>query len=278
MINLHMLSQIQSNSLSIQLSVCATVPRILTNFFRFTWRCCCARIKLSPFEWPNLVPRQCTGDCLWIHIPHWELCDPPLSSHQTFQHEIEFRQCAFCREPLSSKFACILRKFRSFGKWAWILWCLDVVATSTRRSKSEWTRELCAGTSNSFTRLFLWTRATTQEYLPTDRPHPSIWPFHLSTALGKSFTCPTQRTGVSVDTYVCLRPLDRLIIGQCRPRPWRWWTFQAFHIHDFFRMFLYQFLKKCWTHSQYSRILCSCRSPNSPRNPAQDGWRLHRRR
>ena len=40
-------------------------------------------------------------------------------------------------------------------------------------------------------------------------------------------------------------------------------------------MFLYQFLsKQCWAHSQYSRILRSCRSRNSSRNPAQDGWRL----
>ena len=38
----------------------------------------------------------------------------------------------------------------------------------------------------------------------------------------------------------CILPLDRLIIGHYRTRPWRWWIFQAFHIQNFFRMFRHQ--------------------------------------
>ena len=68
------------------------------------------------------------------------------------------------------------------------------------------------------------------------------WPVHLAVAPEISFAFSDTKNGISVGTYVCLRPLDRLIIGQHWFRPWWWWIFQAFHIHNFFRMFLHQLL------------------------------------
>ena len=58
-----------------------------------------------------------------------------------------------------------------------------------------------------------------------------IWSvFHLS----------NTKNGISVDTYFCLCPLEGLIIGWYRSRPRRWWTQQALHIQNFFRMFSHQ--------------------------------------
>ena len=51
-------------------------------------------------EWQDLVPRQRIGVCFEFHLPRWGLCDQPVSSHQTFLHEVELRQCDFCKEPL----------------------------------------------------------------------------------------------------------------------------------------------------------------------------------
>ena len=64
MIDLHRLSQMPSSCLFLQLSVCATGPRILTNVSP-------SHVKTSfCTELQDLVPRQRSGDCLLIHIPH----------------------------------------------------------------------------------------------------------------------------------------------------------------------------------------------------------------
>ena len=88
MINLHMLAQMLSSCLCIQFSVRATAPRILINFFPSHVRILFCTDKIESIEWQDL------------HSPHWELCDPPLSSHGTSLHEVKLRQCVFCKEPL----------------------------------------------------------------------------------------------------------------------------------------------------------------------------------
>ena len=40
--------------------------------------------KIESIEWQDVVTRQRTGDCLWIHPPHSGFCDLTLSSHQNF--------------------------------------------------------------------------------------------------------------------------------------------------------------------------------------------------
>ena len=105
MINLHMLSQIPSSCLCIQLSLLATVPRTLNIFF----------CLIESIEWQDLVPRQRTCDCLWSHLPHRGLCDPTLSSHQTFLRELELRQCVFCKRPLLFWFSSRRRNFGLSG-------------------------------------------------------------------------------------------------------------------------------------------------------------------
>ena len=98
MIKLHMLSQIPSSFLCLQLSVCAAAPRILTSFFLSHVKILFCTVEIESIEYQDLAPR----DCLWIRVPHWGPCDPPLSSHQTFRHEVELRQCVFCTGPLWS--------------------------------------------------------------------------------------------------------------------------------------------------------------------------------
>ena len=71
--------------------------------------------KIESVEWQDLVLRERTGDCLLIHIPHEGLCDQALSSHQTFLHEVELRQCVFCKEPLLFWFSSIRRNFGLSG-------------------------------------------------------------------------------------------------------------------------------------------------------------------
>ena len=70
MIKLHMLSQIPSSCLCVQLSVCATAPRILINLFPSHVKILFCTDKIESIEWQDLAPRQRTGDRLWIHIPH----------------------------------------------------------------------------------------------------------------------------------------------------------------------------------------------------------------
>ena len=53
---------------------------------------------------------------------------------------------------------------------------------------------------------------------------------------------PNTQKRINIDTYFCLRPLDRLIIGYYRSRPRKWWILHAFHIQNFFRMFHYKLL------------------------------------
>ena len=67
--------------------------------------------KIESIEWQDLELRQRTRDSSVIHLPRGGLCDPSLSSHQTFLLEVELRQCVFCKKPLSYWFASWLRNF-----------------------------------------------------------------------------------------------------------------------------------------------------------------------
>ena len=106
--NLHTLSQIPSSCLYTQLMVCATAPRIPKNFSPSHVKILFCTDKIESIEYQDLVPRQRTGDCLLIHIGR---CDPPSSSHQTFLHEVEFRQWVFCKDPVLFWFSSIRRNF-----------------------------------------------------------------------------------------------------------------------------------------------------------------------
>ena len=109
MLGLHMLSQIPMSCQCIQLLVCATAPRILTNLSPSHVKSSFYTDKTESIKWQDLVLRQHSGDCLLIYIPHRGLCDQPLLSHQTFLLEVELRQCVFCKEPLSFWFSSRLR-------------------------------------------------------------------------------------------------------------------------------------------------------------------------
>ena len=116
MISLHMLSQIPSSCLCIQLSVCATSPRILTSFFQSHAGIMFCTDKIESTEWQDLVPRRRTGDCLWIHIRHRGLCDLPSSKSPNFSARggaspVRLLQLAFVILVLKQT-----SQFRSFGK------------------------------------------------------------------------------------------------------------------------------------------------------------------
>ena len=54
-------------------------------------------------------------------------------------------------------------------------------------------------------------------------------------------------------TYLCLRPLDRLIVGQYRPRHGRWWIFQDFTFEFFSSSFI-----NFWAMLNTFSILSNC--------------------
>ena len=70
--------------------------------------------KIESIEWQDSVSRQRTGDCIQIHILI-EDCDLQLSNHQTLLHEVELRQCVFCKEPLTFKSQAVFSQLRSCG-------------------------------------------------------------------------------------------------------------------------------------------------------------------
>ena len=74
MINLHILSQMPSSCRFLQLSVCATAPRIFTNFSPSHGKSPIYTEKTDSTEWRELVPRQRIGDCSEIHVLRWGLC------------------------------------------------------------------------------------------------------------------------------------------------------------------------------------------------------------
>ena len=84
MIKLHRISQIPSNCMKRQLSVRATVPKMLISFFLSHKKILFCTDKTESTEWQDLGPRQRICDCAVIHNPRSGLSDQLLSSHQTF--------------------------------------------------------------------------------------------------------------------------------------------------------------------------------------------------
>ena len=143
-LDLHMIFEIPMSCLHMQLSVCVTVPRILTNFFPSHMKSLFCTDKIDSTEWQDHIPRQHTGNCLLIHTTHWGLCDQPLSSHRTSLHDVELRQCVFCKEPLLFWF-----------------WC-------RRRNSVELCADACSSVSFRFS-----LKSFYQEDLPADVSNPS---------------------------------------------------------------------------------------------------------
>ena len=162
MINLHMLSHIPSSCLCIQLSVRATAPRILINFFPSHVRILFCTDKIESIEWQD------------PHIPHWGLCDPPLSSHGTSLHEVELRQCVFCKEPLLFWFSSRRRNCglsESENKY-----CDSLILSPLLQDVPSLFSENCVQGQATLPQDCLWTPSTKKEYLPTDRPNSSCHP------------------------------------------------------------------------------------------------------
>ena len=70
MMDLHMLSQMTLSCLCKPLVVYVTAPNILTNFSPSHVKSSLYTDKTESIECQLLVPRQRTGECLLIHIPH----------------------------------------------------------------------------------------------------------------------------------------------------------------------------------------------------------------
>ena len=117
MINLHKMCKIPMNCQCKWLSAFLTARGTFVNCFPSPVKSLFCTDRTEPTEWQDLEQRQRIGDCLLIRIPHWGLCDRPLSSHQTFLLQVELRQCVFCKEPLSFWVRKQTSQFRSFGKW-----------------------------------------------------------------------------------------------------------------------------------------------------------------
>ena len=123
-------------------------------------------------EWQDLVARQRIGDCLWIHIPHWGLCDPPLSSHQTFLPEVELRQCVFCNEPLLFWFSSRRRNFGLSGSD--YTCCAPSILTRLLEDVPDLIPEKCVRMQAIlWPPDFLWNALTRMAYLLTDLLHLS---------------------------------------------------------------------------------------------------------
>ena len=69
MINLHRISN--SNGLSEKFFLASLTAReTFVNSFPSPENFCSCADKIVSIEWRDLVPRQCTGDCFEIHLPH----------------------------------------------------------------------------------------------------------------------------------------------------------------------------------------------------------------
>ena len=113
MTDLHMLSQIPSSCVCFQPLVCATAPRILTNFSPSHVKSSFYTDKTEPIEKQDLY--HDSAPIVPKSHPSLRTCDLPLSKHQCFLHEIELRQCVFCKEPLLFWFASRRRNFGLLG-------------------------------------------------------------------------------------------------------------------------------------------------------------------
>ena len=129
MIKLHMLSQIPSSCLCIQLSVCATAPKNFTKFFPSHVRILFCTDKIESIEKQDLAPRQRTGDLSNFSARSG-------ASPARLLQEL----CYF-----GSQADVAISVFREVSKNAVLP---QLVATFVECSKSD-SRELCASACNS---------------------------------------------------------------------------------------------------------------------------------
>ena len=125
--------------------------------------------RIDSIEWQDPAPRQRAGDCLWIHIPRWGLCDPPLSSHQTVLLEVVLRQCVLCKDPLLFSFSSRLRNFGLSESEC--PYCGSVILLPHVQEMTSLFSENCVRVQAILPPDFLWTPSTSQQYLTTDRPN-----------------------------------------------------------------------------------------------------------
>ena len=89
-------------------------------------------------EWPSPAPRLRIGDCFEIRNCHWAPCDMLLSSHQNFQHEVQFHHCVFwgpCNfGPLKDLAISVSREVRKNTVFTQIRTSLRLSRRSMRRT------------------------------------------------------------------------------------------------------------------------------------------------
>ena len=134
MINLHKICQIPKK-FSVELTFSFSDGSTFANSCPSPVKSLCCTDKIESIEWQDLVPRQRTGDCFEIHLPHWGLCDQPLSGHQTLLLEVLLSPVRLLQGALVISVRKQTSQVRSFGKLVKIRCFL--VATSVRRSESE---------------------------------------------------------------------------------------------------------------------------------------------
>ena len=176
MIKLQTLSQIQSHCLYMQLSVCATAPRILTNFSPSHVKILFCTDKIESIEWQDLAQQQRTGDCSVIHPPDWGLCDRQLSSHRTFLLETSFSSASFAKGPCHFWFASNTSQFLVGSEYKN---CASSILIPLSWDVPNLSPEKCVRVQAPLCSLdYLWNPPTIQEDLADGRSnvdcHPSF--------------------------------------------------------------------------------------------------------
>ena len=142
------------------------------------WRLRFTRIRLNQLSGKILY-----YESVLVIVSWFGLCDQPLSSHQTFRHEVELRQCLFCKEPLLFWFSSIRRNFGLSGSE--YKYCTSLISLPLSLDVVDLIPENCVRMqailclSDS-----LWSPGTNKEDLPAGRPkfscHPSCFGFGFS--------------------------------------------------------------------------------------------------
>ena len=140
--NLHMLSQIPSSSLKIQLSVCAIAPRILTNFSPSRVKTSVYTDNMNPLS-SKILHRRLSLDS----YPSLKTLWSAVVKSPNFSARGGASPVRLLHGPLVILILKQTSQFRSFGKWVFILCILDFVATFVGCSGSDF-GELC-GCRNS---------------------------------------------------------------------------------------------------------------------------------
>ena len=127
--------------------------------------------KIESTEWQDPEPRQRIGGCFLIIPPRWELCDQPLSSHQTLCFASALSARSPCNFGSQADFAIAVFWEVSVENASWIFTPLSLDVLSPEKCVRVQTL-LCPPD-------YLWTPPTIQEDLAKGRPsldsHPSFY-------------------------------------------------------------------------------------------------------